>query len=61
MTTTAITDAQWEWLCRFVFAMTGTRPKLDRISKRDLALLYEAITTIEDRAKLNNSAQSKQP
>jgi len=51
------TEAQWEWVCRWVFAVTGIRPKLDRISNRDLALLYRAITTQVDRAKLTTSAQ----
>jgi hypothetical protein len=51
------TEAQWEWLCRWVFTMTGIRPKLDRISNRDLALLYRAITAIEDRAKRTPYAQ----
>jgi len=30
---------QWEWVCRWVFSITGIRPKLDCISDRDLALL----------------------
>ena len=53
-------EAQWEWVCRWVFAQTGQRPKLDRISNRDLALLFEAITAQVDRAKLSSDAQTKQ-
>jgi len=49
-------EAQWEWVCRFVFSMTGLRPKLDRISNLDLALLYRAITTQVDRSNVTTSA-----
>ena len=50
---------QWEWVCRWVFSITGIRPKLDRISDRDLALLYQAITAVEDCLKIKTSAQPK--
>jgi len=50
---------QWEWVCRWVFSLTGIRPKLDRISDRDLALLYQAITAVEDCLKIKTSAQLK--
>jgi hypothetical protein len=35
-------EARREWLARWCFAMTGQRPKLDRITDRDVALLYQS-------------------
>jgi hypothetical protein len=51
-------EAQREWLARFVFSMTGIRPKLDGLGDRDVALLFQAVTASEDRAKLTSSAQA---
>ena len=47
-------EAQREWLCRWVFTITGQRPSLRGLSDRDVALLYEAC------AEFNSAAQAKQ-
>jgi len=46
-----------EWLARWCFAMIGQRPSLRELSERDVALLYQAITAAQDRAKLSSDAQ----
>jgi hypothetical protein len=51
------TEAKREWVARWVFSKTGTRPKLDRISNRDLSSLFRAITAIEGlKTKANSCA-----
>jgi len=52
-------EAQREWLCRFVFTMTGLRPSLRELSDRDVALLFRAIDAAE-RAKPKHSDECKQ-
>jgi len=51
-------EAPREWLCRFVFTITGLRPKLGKLSDRDVALLFSAIDAAEC-AKLTSDAQAK--
>jgi hypothetical protein len=40
-------------------AMTVIRPKLDKLSDRDVALLFRAIDAAEQRAKLTSAARAK--
>ena len=54
-------EAKREWLARWCFGMTASRPSLRELSDKDVALLYKAITAIEDRANVISAARQHRP